>query len=482
MSTATIAKVHHTTPISKIRTSINEDDDSLVSYTDDDSDSTSPDVYNSNSSNNSINSKRTKTNSTTATTSTTCIHHDNLSNYSHLSTPRILQNLGNCDELNILINKTPQTPSISRSPIVNRTPRSKTFSNSPTLSEDEDDIENELKLRINRNQEEDSVEFNDMLLEENSSAVRRAYAEAADEESSENENVDVMEGSGSNSQDEESDLTFSMSKTFDSPSEEASFFKRKYLETYRDLEVVSENYVKYQKSSEELEREYDAEIERYELMVQQQDTKILLLREEVDTLKRTLKESEVNHSEEVDKLIEELKDSNNSEKITLDLIKDMETVNGELEDKVFHLEEDAKVKEKKHNQNVTDLEKIVDELKHVSQEALEKVKRENEKLENDLNHLRGAVETGHQHKREMGKLTSELDDLKRQLYEKDQILKKYEEASRRKKQAAQKLMNGYTPSKLDGHTIDSVLKSVKLLSEGLSECQNRSSRLVSEIV
>jgi len=78
---------------------------------------------------------------------------------------------------------------------------------------------------------------------------------------------------------------YSSSPAFSTIEDELNFYKQKYEETSRDLQVMSENYLKYQQSSEDLEKEYDAEIERYEQQSQQYESRITELIEEIDFIK-----------------------------------------------------------------------------------------------------------------------------------------------------------------------------------------------------
>ncbi|KAG2377701.1 hypothetical protein C9374_009217 [Naegleria lovaniensis] len=435
------------------------------------------------------------------------------------------------EELNILIDHSTQqrvVPSKSKSPPPSHgfrgtSPTLKASSYSGNLSGDdeEDDDEEELEeniesdeedeiIDINSPPEEDQVEgFNlskeDLMDELNRSNARLAYAESKDEEDEEQSLMNIGEtkrnrrrrrrstspltGTISNitetvvttpSNNRESESNFQTpgnAKTnFPSKEDEATYYKRKYLETCHDLQVLSESYAKYQKRSEELEEEYDAELERYENLLQKSDLKINILLEQVKRLKEEIEEKNSTHSLEIERMIHELKRSNESEKFSLDLIKDIESSNGVLEQKLSMIEKDYERKLKEESNKQKELQHSLDEMKLTAAETIEKLKSENSRLENDLSHLRTAFESVSQSSSEIARLNCVNDRLSKIVEEKDLELSQLKNLHEKKKMLFKKARESKAvmaaqPKKND-ETWNTILNTCKSLSEGISACQH----------
>lgn len=404
------------------------------------------------------------------------------------------------------------------------------YSGSLTDDDEEDDDEEELEENIESSEEDDEVQidinsppeedqvegFNmsneDLLDELHRSNARLAYAESKDSED-EDDNQSLMNFGETNrnsrrrgstspltvksasSSKEKTLQTPTMTRdnnknqyrlynslqshtklTFSSIEEEAKYYKLKYLEISRDLQTISENYEKYQKRSEELEQEYDAELERYESLLQKSDLKINVLLEQIKQLKEEIEEKNTTHSLEMKKMVRELKRSNESEKFSLDLIKDIESSNGVLEQKMSMIQKEYERRLKEEVNKQRELQLSLDEMKLTAAETIEKLKSENSKLENDLSHLRKALESASQSSQEIARLNCENDRLSKLAEEKEMELSKLKSLQEKKKMLFKRARESKSipitqPTKNE-EKWSAILNTCKSLSEGISACQH----------
>ncbi|KAL9646373.1 hypothetical protein ABK040_014524 [Willaertia magna] len=131
---------------------------------------------------------------------------------------------------------------------------------------------------------------------------------------------------------------------FQSQEEKANFYKQKYEAAFRDLQIVNENYIRYQKSSEELEKEYDVEMERYEQKVVELSFKNLSeMSKDQEKLKTSLREKVNQNNSEIQNLLDEI---SNLKELEKKLQRTIETMIQRLKDEVNELQLELTLKVK----------------------------------------------------------------------------------------------------------------------------------------
>ncbi|KAL9642430.1 hypothetical protein ABK040_014273 [Willaertia magna] len=174
---------------------------------------------------------------------------------------------------------------------------------------------------------------------------------------------------------------------FQSQEEKVSFYKQKYEAAFRDLQIVNENYIRYQKSSEELEKEYDVEMERYEQKVVELSKKLSEMSKDQEKLKTSLREKVNQNNGEIQNLLDEISNLKELEKKYAERIRDLDQRNLDLETKLRVAEASVQTltdQNQEESKKVIILQAELKDYKEQSQTMIQRLKDEVNELQLEL--------------------------------------------------------------------------------------------------